>query len=194
MSLDLDLTFPIRDVPSANLMRLKATCLWNAGIIDDGERELVQQRAERFLRRAKANAALWAISLAPQSPLSFTPRRLTAATGGHKSLCPRALPAGFIAPCLPSPVPQPPSGELWLHEIKHDGFRVIARKNGARVKLYSRPGNDLTKRFPLIVDALASLASSTGRPSRAGRTALLTFILSVTGAMMRRVHVGVRPD
>ena len=85
------------------------------------------------------------------------PAPLNSRKGGHKSLCPRALPAGFIAPCLPSPAPQPPSGELWLHEIKHDGFRVIARKNGARVKLYSRPGNDLTKRFPLIVDALASL-------------------------------------
>ena len=63
MSLDLDLTFPIRDVPSADLMRLKATCLWNAGIIDAGERELVQQRAERFLRRAKANAVLWPSAL-----------------------------------------------------------------------------------------------------------------------------------
>jgi ATP-dependent DNA ligase len=48
---------------------------------------------------------------------------------------PRALPAGFIAPCLPSSAPQPPNGEDWLHEIKHDGFRVIARKSGDRVKL-----------------------------------------------------------
>jgi bifunctional non-homologous end joining protein LigD len=56
----------------------------------------------------------------------------------------RALPAGFIAPCLPTSAPQPPSGEEWLHEIKHDGFRVIARKDGGRIKLYSRPGNDLT--------------------------------------------------
>jgi ATP-dependent DNA ligase len=39
-----------------------------------------------------------------------------------------------------------PSGTEWLHEIKHDGFRVIARKKGAEVKLYSRPGNDLTYR------------------------------------------------
>jgi bifunctional non-homologous end joining protein LigD len=46
---------------------------------------------------------------------------------------------------------------MWLHEIKHDGFRVIARKDGPRVKLYSRPGNDLTSRFPLIVEALACL-------------------------------------
>ena len=69
------------------------------------------------------------------------------------------LPAGFIAPCLPTNAPQPPSGEEWLHEIKHDGFRVIARKDGERVKLYSRPGNDLTYRFPLIVEALVKLRS-----------------------------------
>jgi bifunctional non-homologous end joining protein LigD len=75
------------------------------------------------------------------------------------SLRSRALPAGFIAPCLPTPAPQPPSGERWLHEIKHDGFRVIARKEGKRVRLYSRPGNDLTKRFPLIVEALGGLRS-----------------------------------
>jgi bifunctional non-homologous end joining protein LigD len=70
---------------------------------------------------------------------------------------PRALPAGFIAPCLPTSSPQPPSGEEWLHEIKHDGFRVIARKSGELIKLYSRPGNDFTDRFPLIVEALARL-------------------------------------
>jgi hypothetical protein len=42
----------------------------------------------------------------------------------------RTLPAGFIAPCPPNKAPRPPSGALWLHEIKHDGFRVIARKDG----------------------------------------------------------------
>ena len=48
---------------------------------------------------------------------------------------------------------------LWLHEIKHDGFRIIARKTGAQVRLYSRPGNDFTRRFPLIVETLARLRS-----------------------------------
>jgi ATP-dependent DNA ligase len=47
------------------------------------------------------------------------------------SLRPRVLPAGFVAPCLPANAPQPPSGELWLHEIKHDGFRVIARRRAS---------------------------------------------------------------
>jgi bifunctional non-homologous end joining protein LigD len=72
-------------------------------------------------------------------------------------LRPRTVPAGFIAPCLPTSAPCPPSGALWLHEIKHDGFRVIARKIGMRVRLYSRPGTDLTWRFPLIVEAVAKL-------------------------------------
>jgi bifunctional non-homologous end joining protein LigD len=44
-----------------------------------------------------------------------------------------------------------------VHEIKHDGFRVVARKDGDRVRLYSRPGNDLTERFQLLVAALAGL-------------------------------------
>jgi bifunctional non-homologous end joining protein LigD len=69
------------------------------------------------------------------------------------------LPVGFIPPCLPTKAVQPPSGERWLHEIKHDGFRVIARKDGKHVRLYSRPGNDLTGRFALIVDALLGLRS-----------------------------------
>ena len=70
------------------------------------------------------------------------------------------LPLGFVPPCLPAKAPSPPAGDVWLHEIKHDGFRVIARKDGPRVKLYSRPGNDLTRRFPLIVEALARLRAS----------------------------------
>ena len=70
---------------------------------------------------------------------------------------PRWHSPGFIAPCLPTKATEPPSGPLWLHEIKHDGFRVIARKDGKRVRLDSRPGNDLTWRFPLIVEALAQL-------------------------------------
>src|SRR5262245_54601944 len=72
----------------------------------------------------------------------------------------RVLPPGFVPPCLPTGSKAPPSGQEWLHEIKHDGFRVIARKIGNRVRLYSRPGNDLTKRFPLIVEAIAKLRAS----------------------------------
>jgi ATP-dependent DNA ligase len=48
----------------------------------------------------------------------------------------RTLPARFIAPCLPAKSDKLPSGSEWLHEIKHDGFRVIARKACVQVRLY----------------------------------------------------------
>jgi hypothetical protein len=45
-----------------------------------------------------------------------------------------ACPAGGFCCAMPSNAgPRPPSGAIWLHEIKHDGFRVIARKEGKRV-------------------------------------------------------------
>ena len=97
------------------------------------------------------------------------------------SMLQRTFPAGFIAPCLPTKTAKLPSGSQWLHEIKHDGFRIIARKNGAQVRLYSRPGNDLTPRFPLIVETLAR----TAKLSLAMRTALLRSISSVTNALTR---------
>jgi ATP-dependent DNA ligase len=61
----------------------------------------------------------------------------------------RAVSASFIVPCLPISARQPPSGELRLHEIKHDGLRVMAHKDGSWVRLFSRKGNDLTKRFQI---------------------------------------------
>src|SRR5262249_49081026 len=68
---------------------------------------------------------------------------------------------GFIAPCLPMTALSPPSGPLWLHEAMHDGFRIIARKDANKIKLYSRSGADLTERYPLIVEAMARLPPCT---------------------------------
>ena len=64
---------------------------------------------------------------------------------------------GFIEPCLPSPAKAPPSGPDWIHEIKHDGFRIMARRDAAGVRLITRKGNDLTRRFPFIAMAVAAL-------------------------------------
>jgi len=92
-------------------------------------------------------------------PRAFQPRPLLPIYAHIMLARPRTLPTGFIAPCLPTKTDKLPSGGQWVHEIKHDGFRIIARKNGARVRLYSRPGNDFTRRFPLIVETLARLRS-----------------------------------
>src|SRR5262249_47656653 len=66
-------------------------------------------------------------------------------------------PTGFIAPCLPTPAEHPPSGPGWIHEIKHDGFRLMARRDAAGVRLLTRNGIDWTDRYPLIAAALGAL-------------------------------------
>ena len=66
-----------------------------------------------------------------------------------------------IDPCLPRRAETPPSGPGWVHEIKHDGFRIVARRTPSRVRLYTRNGYCFADRFSLIVDAIASLPVKT---------------------------------
>jgi bifunctional non-homologous end joining protein LigD len=74
------------------------------------------------------------------------------------SLRERAHPGlGIIEPCLPSPAKAPPSDPGWLHEIKHDGFRILARRDSAGVRLITRAGNDFSRRFPFIAMAIDKL-------------------------------------
>ena len=65
--------------------------------------------------------------------------------------------AGIIEPCLPRPADRPPIGGNWLHEIKHDGFRIMARRDAAGVRLLTRNGHDFAGRFPLAAAAFAAL-------------------------------------
>jgi hypothetical protein len=71
----------------------------------------------------------------------------------------RVFPPGFILPAQPVRRPGPPCGSSWVHEIKHDGFRLIILK-GADVRLFTRSGNDWTDRFPLITKAARKLRGS----------------------------------
>jgi len=64
---------------------------------------------------------------------------------------------GIIEPCLPSPAKAPPSGPGWIHEIKHDGFRILARRDATGVRLITRNGSDFTDRFPFMAAALKLL-------------------------------------
>ena len=66
-------------------------------------------------------------------------------------------PAGYIEPCLPSPADKPPSGSNWVHEIKHDGYRLMARRDPVGIRLLTRNGNDWANRFPLVVEAVNHL-------------------------------------
>jgi len=60
---------------------------------------------------------------------------------------------GIIEPCLPSPAKAPPSGPGWIHEIKHDGFRIMARRDSAGVRLITCHGTDFRSRLPFAATA-----------------------------------------
>jgi bifunctional non-homologous end joining protein LigD len=69
----------------------------------------------------------------------------------------RSVPPGFIRPCEPALVAYPPAGPGWLHEIKHDGFRILTWKRGERILVWSRRGADFTERFSRIAEAVRGL-------------------------------------
>jgi bifunctional non-homologous end joining protein LigD len=56
-------------------------------------------------------------------------------------------------PCIPTQADRPPSGPGWVHEIKHDGFRLIAQRDEAGVRLITRNGHDWTERYPAVAAA-----------------------------------------
>src|SRR5262245_7914742 len=65
----------------------------------------------------------------------------------------KRLPTGFVVPAQPVKASKPPSGADWVHEIKHDGYRLIVRRDGPTVRLYSRNAYDWTIRLPAIAAA-----------------------------------------
>jgi bifunctional non-homologous end joining protein LigD len=60
-------------------------------------------------------------------------------------------------PCLPRSADRPPAGLGWIHEIKHDGFRILAHRQRRAVRLLTRNGHDLADRFPLVAAAIEAL-------------------------------------
>jgi bifunctional non-homologous end joining protein LigD len=75
-----------------------------------------------------------------------------------RSPAPARRPLGFIEPCLPTLADTVPSGQQWVHEIKHDGYRFICRREGSRIRVFSRRGHDWTDCVPRIVDTFARLS------------------------------------
>jgi ATP-dependent DNA ligase len=92
----------------------------------------------------------------------------------------------FIPPCLPSPAERLPSGPGWVHEIKHDGFRMMIRRDGAGVRLFTRNGHDWTDRYPLIAEAAGALRARSclidGRRSPATATACRCQVEQLRGS------------
>ena len=76
----------------------------------------------------------------------------------HRWVRPKRLhPPGFVAPCQPTLAHTVPAGDGWIHELKHDGFRILAFKDGDTVRLWSRNGRDWSGEFVAISAAMRAL-------------------------------------
>jgi bifunctional non-homologous end joining protein LigD len=67
---------------------------------------------------------------------------------------------GFVDPCIPTRATTAPAGTGWVHEIKHDGYRLIVRRDGPAVRLFTRRGHDWTNRYPAIAAAAIRLRAT----------------------------------
>ena len=106
-----------------------------------------------------------------------------------RSPAPTRHPPGFIEPCLPTLGHTVPSGPQWAYEIKHDGYRFICRREGNRIRVFSRRGHDWTDRVPRIVDTFARLPASSVTLDGEG---VACDTQGVTNFELLRVHRGSR--
>ena len=67
---------------------------------------------------------------------------------------------GFIEPALAKSIDKVPSGTRWVHEIKFDGYRVQLHIANEALRVFTRRGNDWTKRFKRIADAAFLISAS----------------------------------
>jgi bifunctional non-homologous end joining protein LigD len=90
---------------------------------------------------------------APAKPEATpAPAKAAAVPGARKAALPR-----FVEPQLATLVKEAPEGGEWLHELKFDGYRIQARKDGDAVTLWSRNEKDWTAHLPQLVEAVARL-------------------------------------
>jgi bifunctional non-homologous end joining protein LigD len=64
---------------------------------------------------------------------------------------------GFIEPCQPIERKVPPTGDVWLHEIKHDGYRAQAQFSEGTARVFTRRGNEWAARMPTIAASIKAL-------------------------------------
>ena len=112
--------------------------------------DAAEERGRRSAAKSKKNAPA----------KSAGPRRRSAAAKPDLDAELKDLPAGkprFIPPMKPKLLDEAPTAGDWIYELKFDGFRIVAVKNGDKVNLVSRNGNELATRFPEVADAIRAL-------------------------------------
>jgi len=123
-------------------------------IAADRDAEWQSNRAEKPLRPAQAlKARLRSIGkpAGAAAPSPHSPRQAKRTNAGPAP--------EFVEPMMAKVVDQPPRGSEWIYELKFDGFRALALKDGRSVDVLSRNNKDLGRKFPEVADAVGRIAA-----------------------------------
>ncbi|CAA9268718.1 MAG: DNA_ligase_IV_Ku-like [uncultured Chthoniobacterales bacterium] len=126
-------------------------------IADERDAEWQSNRGEAAEERERRSAAKDKKKTPAKSP---SRRTKSAAVKSDLAAELKELPAGkprFVVPMKPKLLEEAPTAGDWVYELKFDGFRIVAVKNGDKVNLVSRNGNELAARFPETADAVRAL-------------------------------------
>ena len=116
--------------------------------------DLLTERPESVLSGRRVEELLEDETSSPPAPATRKVRRarLSALAGAVKAPLPDA-----VRPQLATPAARVPEGDAWLHEIKLDGYRTLARLDAGAVRLLTRTGQDWTDRYGLLAKPFAAL-------------------------------------
>jgi hypothetical protein len=93
--------------------------------------------------------------------------------------------SGFIEPCLPSSAERPPSGPDWIHEIKHDGYRLMACRDSVGIRLLTRNAHDWSPHYPLVREAYKPAQGPLLPDRRRGRGLRREWVRGVRAASLQ---------
>ena len=128
--------------------------VWDSNRGDAAEARAAKAAPRKRAPKGRAKSAERAETSDPVEASSTSAATLTA--GGREA----AMPSD-VEPCLATLATAVPRGDRWVHEIKWDGYRLIASKARGKARLATRNGHDWTARFPAIAEAIAALPVST---------------------------------
>jgi bifunctional non-homologous end joining protein LigD len=141
--------------------------VWNSNREERGEVRGPAARAARVARTKTSDRSTAAAAPSPSRarlaagrPASTRKDLATAAAripGARKAPLPKT-----IAAQLATLVDEPPPGDEWLHEMKFDGYRILARVQDGKARLFSRNGKEWTSHFPTVARAVEGLPMRTG--------------------------------
>jgi bifunctional non-homologous end joining protein LigD len=130
-----------------------------------GEREITEEETTSYLS-GRTNQELAAagdirVDHAARGKVAKARKRLLPDPGKVSGARKKLLPT-FHEPSLASPCEKPPSGPKWIHEIKHNGYRMQARVDGPSVRLMTRKALDWTERFASVAAAVEKIGLASG--------------------------------